>query len=205
MSTIPNQLLVMLGTAVLALSLAGCNTTQVSVDQSPATFLDSSTDESAVTSEESPEGDSEQGATTPKYADDPIVEAFVTTYNGLSSSPFSKLEKGNIRTKYHGTSHGYYFELIHAADTDKIHVSISQTNENASNGMVGMRSAFCEVAMTIDQSIESENAGAFFDSLISGDIIVEDASLGNIVVTFIPDKELSQGYSRGHIEVSEAA
>lgn len=139
------------------------------------------------------------------FSEDPVVNAFVEAYNRLSSSPFSELEKGNIRTKYHGTSHGYYFELLHAANTDMIHISISQTNETVNAGMTGMRDVFIDVTRAIDQSIDSESAGAFFDSLLAGDVIVEDTSLGNTVVTFVPDKELSSGRSRGHIEISQVS
>ena len=205
MTTGRNRLLGVLGTAILSMSLIGCNSAQPSVDQDLSASLEATTDEASGTAQESTHDGSEENDETPMFSEDPVVNAFVEAYNRLSSSPFSKLEKGNIRTKYHGTSHGYYFELIHAANTDMIHISISQTNETVNAGMTGMRDVFIDVTRAIDQSIDSESAGAFFDSLLAGDVIVEDTSLGNTVVTFVPDKELSSGRSRGHIEISQVS
>lgn len=203
MTTGRNRLLGVLGTVILSMSLIGCNTTQPSTDQNSTVSLEATTDETSDTAQEGTEDGSEESEEAPMFSEDPVVNAFVEAYNGVSSSPFSELEKGNIRTKYHGTSHGYYFELLHAANTDMIHVSISQTNETVNAGMAGMRDVFIDVTRAIDQSIDSESSGAFFDSLLAGDVIVEDASLGNTVVTFVPDKELSGGRSRGHIEISQ--
>ena len=205
MTTGRNRLLGMLGTAILSMSLIGCSSAQPSVDQDLSASLEATTDEASGTAQESTHGGSEENDETPMFSEDPVVNAFVEAYNRLSSSPFSELEKGNIRTKYHGTSHGYYFELLHAANTDMIHISISQTNETVNAGMTGMRDVFIDVTRAIDQSIDSESAGAFFDSLLAGDVIVEDTSLGNTVVTFVPDKELSSGRSRGHIEISQVS
>lgn len=205
MTTGHNRLLGVLGTAILCMSLIGCNSTQPSLDQDSTASLEATTDETSDTAQEGTDDGSEESEEAPMFSEDPVVNAFVESYNELSTSPFSELERGNIRTKYHGTSHGYYFELLHAADTDMIHVSISQTNETANEGMEGMRDVFSDAARAIDQSIGSESAGAFFDSLLEGDVIVEDASLGNTVVTFVPDKELSSGRSRGHIEISQVS
>lgn len=205
MTTGRNRLLGVLGTAILSMSLIGCNSAQPSVDQDLSASLETTTDEASGTAQESTHDGSEENDETPMFSEDPVVNAFVEAYNRLSSSPFSELEKGNIRTKYHGTSHGYYFELLHAANTDMIHISISQTNETVNAGMTGMRDVFIDVTRAIDQSIDSESAGAFFDSLLAGDVIVEDTSLGNTVVTFVPDKELSSGRSRGHIEISQVS
>lgn len=205
MTTGRNRLLGVLGTAILSMSLIGCNSAQPSVDQDLSASLEATTDEASGTAQESTHDGSEENDETPMFSEDPVVNAFVEAYNRLSSSPFSELEKGNIRTKYHGTSHGYYFELLHAANTDMIHISISQTNETVNAGMTGMRDVFIDVTRAIDQSIDSESAGAFFDSLLAGDDIVEDTSLGNTVVTFVPDKELSSGRSRGHIEISQVS
>lgn len=205
MTTGRNRLLGVLGTAILSMSLIGCNSAQPSVDQDLSASLEATTDEASGTAQESTHDGSEENDETPMFSEDPVVNAFVEAYNRLSSSPFSELEKGNIRTKYHGTSHGYYFELLHAANTDMIHISISQTNETVNAGMTGMRDVFIDVTRAIDQSIDSESAGAFFDSLLAGDVIVEDTSLGNTAVTFVPDKELSSGRSRGHIEISQVS
>ena len=140
--------------------------------------------------------------TTPP-ADDRVVNAFIVKFNSLSPSPLSDVEQGNIRTKYHAQNNSYYFELLHANDTDKISVSISQTNESSSQGTPGMRDVFMYTVKAIDSSIPDDEIGSFFDSLISGEVMVESAELGKTVVSYVPDKELSGGHSRGHITVAE--
>ena len=70
---------------------------------------------------------------TPKLADDKVVNDFINNYNDISKSPLENIKKGNIKIKYFATSYGYYLELLHANDTDKINVTINQTNENSTS------------------------------------------------------------------------
>lgn len=153
--------------------------------------------------------DSSEEIQTPKtesgvaFVEDNVVDAFITNFNSISSYPLENIEKGNINTKYNAISNGYYFEMLHANDTDKISVSISQTNGTAPAGVSGMKSTFIDVVRTIDASVAENDISSFFDSLLTGGIIVEKAELGKTLIDFVPDKELSNGHSRGHIVVAE--
>lgn len=135
-------------------------------------------------------------------ADDEVVNEFTTDYNEVSASPITEVSDGNIRTKFFGYSYGYYLELLHANDTGKIHVSIAETNKNAEAGVAGMRDVFHDVARTMDPSLSDDEIYAFFDNLLAGGVLTEDQQLGSMLVQFVPDKVLSSGPSRGHIELS---
>ncbi|MCI7093902.1 MAG: hypothetical protein MR940_08975 [Lachnospiraceae bacterium] len=160
----------------------------------------SSEDEVTQTAEEATEA----------LADDSVVNDFIVSYNAISGSPFTDIEKGNIRTKYIAYSYTYYFELLHTDDTDKIDVTITETNDNADEGVKGMKSAFHDVALTINPSLSGEEVDAYFDNMVSGNLSYDDTTHGNlsvnqqldgIAVSYSPDLDLSRGHSRGHIEI----
>ena len=58
--------------------------------------------ENNLTAEETKEKNHQE-----KFADDEIVNDFIISYNKISASPFTDIEKGNIKTKYHALSDGY--------------------------------------------------------------------------------------------------
>lgn len=138
----------------------------------------------------------------PHYADDIIVNKFISEYNSISESGFTEIKQGNIKTKYFAYSHGYYCELLNSNASGKICVTINETNENASDGVGGMRNIFRDVIKAIDKTIVDEEIYNCFDSLLLDGYLKSGISLGDAIITFCPDKELSNGYSRGHIEIA---
>lgn len=183
---------------VMVLSLSACgksnSQTETVTETPPQTEEDNSEKEEKPVEEAIVEEE-------PVYADDKVVNQFIADYNAISQSEFTDIEKGSIRTKYFAYSYGYYCELLHANDTDKINVTINQTNDNADIGVAGMRDIFHDVAITIDPSLSDEEVYSYFDSLITNEYRVEDEVLGTMSIFFSPDKELSNGHSRGHIEI----
>ncbi len=137
-----------------------------------------------------------------KYADNEVVNRFIASYNSFSSSPLVNVHQGNIGTKYFGESFGYWVEMLDAADTDKIVVKLDQTNDTAPEGVAGMKSIFHDVVKAIKPELADNEINTYFEELVNEDSMIEDEfhSLG---VKFFPDKELSNGFSRGHIEIRE--
>ena len=86
-------------------------------------------------------------------------------------------------------------ELLHANDTDKISVTINQTNENSESGVAGMKEVFHDIVKSIESSLSDDEINNYFDNLMSNEIKI-GSNLGAL-----PDKELSNGHSRGHIKV----
>lgn len=187
--------------AMLAISatLSACSTNEVEMEN--PTPSDSST-----RTQETPNTTAETEASIvesePAFADDAVVDNCIASYNATCQSPIESVERGNIRTKYFAYSYGYYLELLNANDTGKINVSISQTNDNADSGVAGMREVFHDVVKACDPSLSDEAIYNHFDALISADVIAEGSALGSTTVTFIPDRNLSGGHSRGHIEIA---
>ena len=138
--------------------------------------------------------------TNSKYADDRIINDFINSYNQNSNSPLENIKKGNINIKYFASSYGYYLELLHANDTDKINVTINHTNENSESGVAGMKEVFHDIVKSIESSLSDDEINNYFDNLMSNEIKI-GSNLGTLKIEYIPDNELINGYSRGHIKV----
>ena len=149
---------------------------------------------------ESSKNESSVEKKTPKFADDKVVNDFINNYNDISNSPLENIKKGNIKIKYFATSYGYYLELLHANDTDKINVTINQTNENSSLGVAGMKEVFHDIVKSIETSLSDDEVNNYFDNLVLNETIT-DSTLVSLKISYVPDKELSYGNSRGHIKV----
>lgn len=168
---------------------------------SETTKENSKQEESAETTKDSSKKETENPEkTVTKYVDDKVVNAFINDYNSISNSSLKDIKKGNIKTKYFATSYGYYLELLHANDTDKINVTINQTNENSASGVAGMKEVFRDIVKSIETSLTDDEINSYFNNLVSNEAIT-DSNLASLIIKYVPDKELSYGHSRGHIKV----
>ena len=87
-------------------------------------------EENEETTKDSPKKETENSEKTiTKYVDDKVVNAFINDYNSISNSSLENIKKGNIKTKYFATSYGYYLELLHSNDTDKINITDNQETD----------------------------------------------------------------------------
>ena len=190
---------------ITSILLGGCsvkkdikNSSDIS---SETTKENSKQEESAETTKDSSKKETENPEkTVTKYVDDKVVNAFINDYNSKSNSSLEDIKKGNIKTKYFATSYGYYLELLHANDTDKINVTINQTNENSASGVAGMKEVFRDIVKSIETSLTDDEINSYFDNLVSNESIT-DSNLASLIIKYVPDKELSYGHSRGHIKV----
>ena len=135
------------------------------------------------------------------YVEDTVVNDFINQYNAITTSPITDISKGNIRTKFFGYSYGYYLELLNSNATNKISVTINETNDNADSGVPGMRDVFHDIAKTIDPTLSDEDIYTYFDDLVSGDYMKENDPFGTMLILYVPDKDLSSGHSRGHMVI----
>ena len=111
--------------------------------------------------------------------------------NSITQNEFTDISKGNIRTKYFAYSYGYYCELLNSNATNKINVTINETNDNADIGVSGMRDIFHDVAVTIDPSLSDEEVYAHFDEF--GSYCIRKNTIGQVDLTkFWPRKKHSQ-------------
>ena len=190
---------------ITSILLGGCsvkkdikNSSDIS---SETTKEKSKQEESAEATKDSSKKETENPQkTVTKYVDDKVVNAFINDYNSKSNSSLEDIKKGNIKTKYFATSYGYYLELLHANDTDKINVTINQTNENSASGVAGMKEVFRDIVKSIETSLTDDEINSYFNNLVSNEAIT-DSNLASLIIKYVPDKELSYGHSRGHIKV----
>ena len=190
---------------IMSILLGGCsvkkdikNSSDIS---SETTKENSKQEESAETTKDSSKKETENPEKiVTKYVDDKVVNTFINDYNSKSNSSLEDIKKGNIKTKYFATSYGYYLELLHANDTDKINVTINQTNENSASGVAGMKEVFRDIVKSIEPSLTDDEINSYFDKLVSNEAIT-DSNLASLIIKYVPDKELSYGHSRGHIKV----
>lgn len=160
---------------------------------------DSASNNSSVISEETAQDEKAY------YENDEVVNQFISNYNDISSSPFSDIKKGNVNEKCFANSYGYYCELLHAADTDKIVVKINETYDNYT-GIAKMRDVFHDTVLSIDSNLTDDEIYAFFDELVEENAHVERTYLGKTAIEFKPEAELSDGnYSEAWIHVEEQA
>lgn len=183
----------------IVFGITGCGANDNSQESTSATNSPSTTSNS-MTSEVVPSGSS--STEKESYAEDQIINQFIISYNATTENTLTDISKGNIKTKYYAYSFGYYLELLDSSDTGKITVTINETNDNANSGTAGMKDVFHDVIKAIDPSLSDDSVNSYFDKLIDKGTMVENDAFGNTKVTFVPDKDLSSGHSRGHIELA---
>ena len=63
-----------------------------------------------------------------------------------------------------------------------------------------MKEVFHDIVKSISSSLSDDEIDNYFDNLMSNEIKI-GSNLGTLKIEYIPDKELINGYSRGHIKV----
>ena len=91
-----------------------------------------------------------------KYAEDDVVNNFITLYNGSSLNIMTDIEKGNIRTKYYGKVLGHSVEMINANSATAGYFSISIYGSNDETDIDNIISIYKDMVKITDNSISSE-------------------------------------------------
>lgn len=141
-----------------------------------------------------PENTSPETEMAVLFESDEVVNEFIVRYNGISSSPFIDLEKGNIRTKCFAHTYARYVEILNGAD-DNFHVTVNADYEH--QDVADLRDAFKDVVMTLDPSITAEQAYEEFDKK---NYRSDDTSIGN--VTYKIYNTIDPSISMGRIDFS---
>lgn len=134
-----------------------------------------------------------------KFCDDKIIDAFIKQLNTLVDDPIVSVE--STSRKYRATTEyqGYFIEFSDLSGTLEIH--INETNDTADLGVGGMRDVFSGIVKTYDSMLGDDEINAMFDELVSSEYMKE-TKINDIDITVWPDKELSNGHNRGHIDLS---
>lgn len=137
------------------------------------------------------------------YAEDTVVNRFITEFNDKSGYDFSDIRKGNIRTKYYAYANECYVEILNANDAYAECFSVSINGGKETSDRDKMFAVFKQVLKTLDKSITDAQINSAIEYLESQQYMVSDYKISNSVTveTYVPIVELSYGKSDCRIDV----
>ena len=159
-------------------------------DNAPDTTVDNTTDTSNT-------------ETSPiVYAEDEVVNRFITEFNSNSIYEITDISKGNIRTKYFGYANGRYLEMINANGTGAEAFSLTINGGQEANDKQTMYEVFREAVKILEPSITDKMIDTALAEFDNKDVLIEGYALGNsITITYVPTKELSYGKTSCRIDI----
>lgn len=137
------------------------------------------------------------------YAEDEVVNRFITEFNSSSSFEITDISKGNIRTKYFGHVNNRYLEMINANDAGAASFCLTINGGQKESDKQEMLAVFRESVKVFDPSISDEESNAAINDFVGNDVLVEGYAIGShIIITYVPSKELSWGTSKCRIDMA---
>lgn len=142
-------------------------------------------------------------AQTPEtvYAKDKVINDFIKTFNETKDYTFEDISETSRKTHYTAYLDGYFIDLENLSE--KLRVNINETNDNYEADVNGMRDIFIDVVSVMDTSISNDEITSFIDGIISGTSNALDVQLGTLTVSVYKNQMLSNGLSRGHIQIQQ--
>ncbi len=195
-------IMTILSVAFLGILISSCGSKKANTEPRTQIEKEASIDSTGEESSERTEASEEESEKEIEYAADGVVNEFIKKYNAISSSSFENIDKGNIDIKYFAISYDYWFEMLHANDTDKIRVTITGTEKTAA-GVAGMKEAFYATAKAIEPSLVDDEIYTYFDQLVSNEYMVDGDIFHSMEVKYIPDKKKDNKVFGGYICISE--
>ncbi len=136
------------------------------------------------------------------YADDVVVNRFITEFNDVYSDDIHDISKGNIRTKYYGYVRDTRLEMINANGASAEAFSISIYGGKEETDREAMFTAFREITKILEPTLTDDTISGAVDELVSRDVLTENYQLGNsLSVTYVPIKELSYGKNDCRVDI----
>ena len=134
------------------------------------------------------------------FEENDATNAFMTAYNAITDSPFTDIDSSSQGVECHASSYDYYF-IITAPDDGSFRVRIDQTSDVFDEGMNGMKKPFHDTVKALDETLSDEEIDTFYDSFLQEERKGAGNSLGNLSVNYTPNIEMSNGMSRGYVEI----
>ena len=137
------------------------------------------------------------------YAEDDVVNRFISEFNGKTKYKMTDISKGNIRTKFFAYANDCYIEMINANDAaaECFSVKINGGQEIADRDR--MFEVFAETLKVLDSTITEDIITKTVDYLKSEQYMVSDYIISDTVTveTYVPIVELSYGKNSCRIDV----
>lgn len=140
---------------------------------------------------------------TNEFAEDDIINQFISSFKEKSSMELNNIEKGNIKTKYFVHINGKYTQLLNATTATAKVFEITINGNNNDESVNEIADIYREVAKILDSSITDEKIQETINTYIIPKDVSREFSLNEqIHVKFFPITELSWGKSDCRIEIT---
>lgn len=137
-----------------------------------------------------------------EYAEDDIVNKFITLYNNSSSNLMDQIEKGNIRTKYYGHVLGHSIEMINANSAAAGYFSISINGSNDESDVDTIISIYKDIVKIADNDITDEKVEESANMMKNSSTMIEEYEVTeNIKITYVPVVQLSNRKTNCRIDI----
>ena len=179
----------------LVIGMAGNSETDVPQTDTPPSYNETKNWESAT--------DNQSTEAKVIYAEDEVVNRFITEFNKNSAYEITDISKGNIKTKYFGYANGRYLEMINANGAGAEAFCLTINGGQEATDKQSMYEVFREAVKILDPSITDEMIDTALAEFDNKDVLIEGYVLGDsITVTYVPTKELSYGKTSCRIDIS---
>lgn len=189
----------------LVIGMAGNSETDVPQTDTPPSYNETvQGDQTADNLTENNDTTSTDGTEeTVIYAEDTVVNRFITEFNQNSAYEITDISKGNIRTKYFGYANGRYLEMINANDAAAEAFSLTINGGQETADKQTMYEVFRrEAVKVLDPAITDEMIDTALAEFDNRDVLIEGYTIGDsITITYVPIKELSYGKTSCRIDI----
>ena len=136
-----------------------------------------------------------------EYADDDVINKFISDFKSTSNYELTDIKKGNIRTKYFAYINGQYCEFLNAIESQANYFQIIIYGGNKTEDIDKIVSVYKEVIKTLDSTISETHINNTMEEHIKNPANSYNIN-DNITVKFFPIVELSWGKSECRIEIT---
>lgn len=192
---------ILLIVSLFTLVLVSCDT---STDYEPSNNGGTPNSENSANNNQNNNNTSkDENPTQTVYAEDTVVNRFITQFNNKSGYDFSDIRKGNIKTKYYAYANECYVEILNANDAYAECFSVSINGGKEISDRDKMFAVFKQVVKTLDNSITDAQINSAIEYLKAQEYMVSDYKISNSVTveTYMPIVELSYGKSDCRIDI----
>ena len=132
------------------------------------------------------------------FESDEVVNNFFTDYNAIAEYeiPSDTIKKGNIKTKALVYIDDLHLEIINAKDFLSVSMGSDVENEETK-----LYSVFRDTIKSMRAEIEEDSIKSAWDSIHESGYLVEDYAFNDILITYVPYKELSKGHSNLRVDL----
>ena len=191
--------------SIFVCSLAACiNTSEYKVETQQSEPKPSVEVKQEVDGEENENTVSEvSGKPKVIYAEDDVVNRFISEFNEKTAYEMTDISKGNIRTKFFAYANDCYIEMINANDATAEYFSVSINGGKEISEKDKMFDVFAETIKVLDPSVTEEKVAEVVNYLKAEQYMVRNYVVSDKVTveTYVPIVELSYGKSDCRIDV----